>query len=85
MKTYTITLKGTKKNNTQDITVEVLSNNIPQAFNWLYTFFEKGEFRQDYKGNDGIYSIEKFIPNAKELIHLKGLYFVPKSGISQKK
>lgn len=43
MKTYTITLKGTKKNNTKDLKTNIEANNKSQAFNIAYLFFEKGE------------------------------------------
>ena len=88
MKTYTITLKGTKKNNTQDITVEVLGNNKSQAFNWAYNFFEKGEMTAPFfaKGlNRKSGGTLAFIPTANELMHLKGKYKVHHTSLKVKK
>lgn len=72
MKTYTLKLKGTKKNNTSDLEVELKAENKAQAFNFAYMFFEKGET---------VIKTDLFIPKAKKLKHLSGKYFVPRSAV----
>lgn len=73
MKTYSLKLKGTKKNNTQDVTVKVLGNNKSQAFNFAYQYFEKGESHPN---------VADFIPSLAEFTDLKGKYFVPRTALS---
>ncbi len=77
MKTYNLTLNGTKKNNTQTITVEIFGVNKSQAFNMAYTFFEKGEINNIFGGKEtGLSTIHQWIPQAANLISLAGKYKV---------
>ncbi len=73
MKSYTAHLKGTKKEGTNDIKIAIKANNMGQAFNIIYQYFEKGQcelFFPDY------FSPAKYI-------HLKGRYFVPRTSIKK--
>lgn len=84
MKKYILNLKGTKKNSTQDLTVEVFGDNKGQAFNWAYRFFEKGEFTDPYFAagvNRQSGGTLEFIPSANELRHLAGKYFCPRTAL----
>jgi hypothetical protein len=82
MKTYTLKLNGTKKNNTETITVEILANNKSQAFNMAYTFFQKGEINNIYgRKETGLSTIHQWIPKAAQLVHLAGKYTVQMSKI----
>jgi len=79
MKTYILKLKGTKKNNTPDLEVEVIAENKGQAFNFAYGFFQSGDY------NSSSANIDLWIPKAKKLSKLSGKYFVPRSAIHIKK
>lgn len=82
MKQYILNLKGTKKNNTEDIQVIMNCNNKHQAFNLAYEFFEKGKTNTIYGSEKtGLFTIHKFIPNADELRNVAGKYKVYKSAI----
>lgn len=87
MKTYTLKLKGTKKNKTSDLTVEILGDNKNQALAWAYYFFEKGEFTEPYfasGANRMCGGTADFIPGVEKLMDLKGKYFVPRTSIKCK-
>lgn len=85
MRTYLLKLKGTKKNNTQDISVHVYGDNKGQAFNYAYSFFEKGEFQEPYFA-EGINrqsgGTAEFIPKYRDFENVKGKYFVPKTALT---
>ncbi|MGG7036949.1 MAG: hypothetical protein ACI7YS_17405 [Flavobacterium sp.] len=83
MKKYTLKLKGTKKNQTEDLTIEIFGQNKSQAYSWAYSFFEKGEFTNPYyaKGTGQWSGTEKFIPNASQMMDLAGKYFVPRTAV----
>lgn len=86
MKKYILTLKGTKKNKTQDIKVIMNCNNKAQAFNLAYSFFEKGETNTVYgTEKTGLYTIHKFVPNADDLRKFAGKYKVYRSSINLNK
>jgi len=84
MKTYQLRLKGTKKNNTNDLTIIIRGDNKAQAFTWAYWFFEKGEFTHPYFAS-GINRMSggtlEFIPEADKMMHLAGKFFVPRTAI----
>lgn len=82
MKTYNVTLKGTKKNNTETITVKILAGNKPHAFNLAYGFFQKGEVNAVF-GNAqlGFSTYSDYIFGANELSHLAGKYHVHMSQV----
>ena len=85
MKQYILNLKGTKKNNTEDIQVIMNCNNKHQAFNLAYEFFEKGKTNTIYRTEKtGLCTIHKFIPNADELRKFAGKYKVYISSIKIK-
>lgn len=82
MRNYRITLKGTKKRNTTDLTVTIQSDNKSQAFNFLYQFFELGETNVVYGSKErGFATIHKWLINADELKQFGGKYKVPKSAL----
>jgi len=83
MKTYTLKLKGTKKNQTQDLTIEIYGVNKSHAFNWAWDFFEKGRFMEPYfaTGIKEITGTERFIPNASNMMDLAGKYNVPRTAV----
>jgi hypothetical protein len=83
MKTYTLKLKGTKKNQTHDLTIKIYGDNKSHAFAWAFDFFEKGIFMEPYfaEGVKKITGTEKFIPNASDIIHLAGKYNVPYTSV----
>jgi hypothetical protein len=72
MKSYTLNLKGTKKNNTSDVIITIYGENKSQAFNWAYLFFQKGEETQ---------KMANYIPQLNTLNCYKGKYFVPRSAV----
>ena len=84
MKKYKFHLKGTKQKNTKDITGVVFAANKGQAFNMVYSMFEKGENPQkeiaSYKG--GTWKIADFIQNASSYKGLEGKYKVYSTSIS---
>ena len=79
MKNYTLTLKGTKKNNTPDLEVEIKAVNKGQAFSMAFYFFEKGEYNSSTAFPKG--KLTDFIPEAKNLDLYVGKYFVPSTAI----
>lgn len=82
MKNYIVKLKGTKKNNTQDIVVKMQCSNKSQCFNLAYTFFEKGETNNVYGTLErGLSTIHRWMPNAEELKQFAGKYKVYSSSI----
>lgn len=82
MKNYSLKLKGTKKQGTSDLRIEIKADNKQQAYSWAYYFFEKGEFREPFQAKDGwSEGTIEFIPQAKEMMHLAGKYKVPKSAL----
>lgn len=84
LNTYQVTMKGTKKNQTNDITVTVLGHNVSMAFNFAYTFFEKGQKDNLYgREETGFTTISDYIPEAKNLEHLAGKYKVHYSNINR--
>jgi hypothetical protein len=83
MKTYTLILKGTKKNNTETISVKILSKNKTQAFNFAYKFFEKGETNTIYGRKEvGFTTPNDWIVGANDMFHLAGKYKVHMSQIN---
>ena len=75
MKNYVAILKGTKKQGTNDVKISIKANNMGQAFNIIYQYFEKGQY-------------ESFFPdyfNVFEYTSLKGKYFVPRTSIKKNK
>lgn len=87
MKTYILTLKGTKKAKTQDMKVSVFGDNKQQAFNWAYKFFQLGEFVEPYfaKGlNKMSGGTAEFIPESINLMGVKGKYKVNHSNLKFK-
>lgn len=85
MKQYTLSLKGTAKNNTEDIKVTMFCNNKQQAFSLAYEFFQKGKTNTIYgTEKTGLCTIHKFIPNADELRNVAGKYKVYQSSIKVK-
>ncbi|MFA5158628.1 MAG: hypothetical protein WC451_05600 [Patescibacteria group bacterium] len=82
IKTYTLKLKGTKGNNTPDITVILKCNNKSQAFNFAYDFFEKGETNIVYGTiKKGLSTIHRWMPDAENLKKYAGKYKVYKTSI----
>lgn len=82
MKSYTVTLKGTQKNNTQDITFEMLCESKTQCFNLAYTFFEKGETNTIYGTKErGLSTIHRWLPNAEDMKRFAGKYKVYSTSI----
>jgi hypothetical protein len=82
MKTYTLKLKGTKKNNTPDLTVTIKGENKGQAFNWAYKFFECAEFVKPYYATGLKKMCEGtafFVPESENMMHLAGKYKVHRS------
>ena len=84
MSTYTITLKGTKKNNTSDIVVVMHADNKVQCFNLAYTFFEKGDTDVVYgRKATGLRTIHAFMPDADQLRKYAGKYKVTHTSITR--
>ena len=85
MNQYILNLKGTKKNNTEDIQVMMNCRNKYQAFNLAYEFFQKGKTDTIYRTEKkGFCTINKFIPNADDLRQFVGKYKVYQSSIKVK-
>ena len=83
MKTYTLTLKGTKKNNTETISVKIISNNKNQAFNFAYMFFEKGKTDTVFGSKETkLSTFNDWIIGANNMVHLAGKYKVHMSQIN---
>ncbi len=77
MKSYIVKLKGTKKNNTQDIEVVMNCDNKGQCFSLAYGFFEKGETNTVFGTQErGLSTIHRWLPNAEELKQFAGKYKV---------
>ena len=78
MKNYTVELRGTKKNNTKDISVTVLANSKPMAFNMAYHFFQEGLTNTYFGQAPKLTVIEDYIPEilTKNLYSLAGKYKV---------
>lgn len=79
MKTYTLRLKGTKKNNTPDMEVKIFGDNKSQAFNYAYRFFELGEFISPYSANGlglEVPGTAGHIEGVSKMMHLAGKYKV---------
>lgn len=85
MKPYMLKLKGVKSRNTEDLEIKIYGDNMQHAFNWAWSFFQQGEFKEPYYASGvGEYTgTEKYIPNASELQHLKGKYKVYTTSISR--
>jgi hypothetical protein len=84
MTTYTLKLKGTKKNNTDTISVTILANNKSQAFNMAYVFFQKGETNTIFgRKETGLTTFNDWIIGANDLVHLAGKYKVYMSQITR--
>lgn len=84
MNTYTITLKGTKKNNTPDITTLMHCDNKAQAFNLAYTFFQKGDANVVYGTKaTGLRTIHAFMPDAENLRKYAGKYKVYSTSVKR--
>lgn len=82
MKTYIVELKGTKKNNTENISVVMNCDNKNQAFNLAYCFFKKGETNTVYGTLErGLCTIHRWIPNAEEMRKFAGKYEVRLSSV----
>lgn len=82
MKTYTVKLKGTKKNNTPDLEVKVIAETKSQAFNFAYGFFQTGEFDKNTNSIEGNWVITDFIPSASHFNDFRGKYFVPRTAVN---
>jgi len=85
MKTYTLKLKGTKKNNTSDLTIEIKGDNKGQAFSWAWKFFENGEFVAPYFAT-GVNRMSggtaEYVPGSENMMSVAGKYKVHYSSIS---
>lgn len=82
MKTYEIRLKGTKKSNTEDITIIMNADSKSQAFNLAYGFFEKGETNTVFGTPErGLATIHKWLPNADDLKKYAGKYKVHSTSV----
>lgn len=82
MKTYTVKLKGTKKNNTQDVQVTMICDTKSQCFNFAYSFFQKGETNIVY-GTEirGLSTIHRWMPDTENLKKYAGKYNVYRTSI----
>jgi hypothetical protein len=77
MKTYELRLKGTKKNNTKDLSVIMHCENKNQAYSLAFYFFEKGQTNTIYgREATGFTTIHKWMPDAENLKRYAGLYKV---------
>lgn len=82
MKAYTLKLKGTKKNNTNDINMIIFGVRKSQAFNMAYTFFQKGDANVVYGTKEtGLSTIHQWIPEIEKYRHLAGKYNVYRTSI----
>lgn len=82
MKTYTLKLKGSKKQNTQDLIIKVKANNKGHAFSLAYYFFQRGEYQTSYELYNGdTWRLEDHIEGLANLMHLKGKYKVYSTSI----
>lgn len=81
MKTYTLTLKGTKKNNTKDLEVKINAENKSQAFNFAYLFFETAEYDKTTNSVKGNWVITDFIPSASFFNDYRGKYKVYRTSV----
>lgn len=77
MKTYELRLKGTKKNNTKDLSVIMHCENKGQAIALAFNFFEKGQTETVYgRESTGFNKISKWMPESENLKQYAGLYKV---------
>lgn len=77
MKKYQINLKGSKKNNTNDLSLIMLCSNKSQAFNLAYRFFQVGDTNVVYgTEKTGLSTIHQWMPNAEEMKKYAGKYNV---------
>lgn len=82
MKTYTVNLKGSKKNNTQDIQVFINCDSKSQCFNFAYKFFENGDTNAIYGTKEtGLATIHRWMPNAESFKQFAGKYKVYRTSI----
>lgn len=84
MKAYKLQLRGTRKNNTKDITVIIFGENKNHALNYAYRFFELGEFVAPYFANGlgrDVPGTAGHIENVDNMMHLAGKYKVGMSSI----
>ena len=82
MKKYTIGLKGTKKQNTQDITATIICDSKRQAFNIAYTFFQKGNTNIVYGTFEkGLSTIHRWLIDAENMKKYAGKYNVYRASI----
>ena len=82
MKKYTISLKGTKKQNTQDITATIICDNKSQAFNLAYEFFQKGDTNVIYGTTEkGLSTIHRWLVDAENMKKYAGKYNVYSTSI----
>lgn len=82
MKSYTVKLKGTKKNGTSDIEVSMNCSSKAQCFNLAYSFFEKGEINNIYGTPErGLSTIHQWMPDAEKLKVFAGKYKVHSTSI----
>ena len=83
MKTYTVNLKGTKKNNTKDISVKMICDSKMQAYNLAYMFFQKGEQNTVFGTEEkGLSTIHRWMPDAEKLRQFAGKYKVFTSSVT---
>ena len=73
MKTYTLTLKGTKSRGTRNITTSVIAENKNQAYNFACIYFEFGSLPEN---------LGTYIPDFANFKDAKGKYFVPRSALT---
>lgn len=79
MKTYKLSLKGTKKNNTPDLEIEIKGDSKVQAFNFAYMFFETGEYNSTTAKYH--WELTDFIPDAANLDQYVGKYKVHRTSV----
>ena len=73
MTAYKISLKGTKKENTQDLTVIITCNSKNQSFNLAYAFFQQGRTNVIYgTERTGLSTIHRWLNNAENLREYAG-------------
>ena len=77
MKNYLLKLKGSKKNNTQDLEIIMVCENKRQCIGLAWQFFQQGEIDVVYGSKEtGLATIHKWLPNADGFRHLAGKYKV---------
>lgn len=83
-KVYSVKLRGTKKQGTEDIVVHFTNCRSKRSvFNFAYYFFEEGDVNKIY-GNDinGKSDISHWLVDAEKLKHLAGKYKVHYTSIT---